>query len=113
MVKMQEIDQFFNYDAGSTDSAKADRFYDNFAEECEQIANDQFESSQNPDVPLVRSPSDLLPPTVADTVYKMMKIFYSRHRVDLQLLKPFHEFLGNLESQFKLIGELSYATNKL
>ena len=40
MVKMQEIDQFFNYDAGSTDSAKADRFYDNFAEECEQIAND-------------------------------------------------------------------------
>ena len=40
MTKMQEIDNYFNYEAGSTESARNDRFYDNFAEECEQIASD-------------------------------------------------------------------------
>lgn len=35
MVRTQELDSYFNLDVGSTESQKAERMFDKFADDCE------------------------------------------------------------------------------
>ena len=42
MTKMQEIDTFFNLEAGSTESARQERNFEEFDANCQQISNDQL-----------------------------------------------------------------------
>ena len=43
MTKMQEVDSYFNLEAGSTESAKAERMYEKFVDDMEQIANEELQ----------------------------------------------------------------------
>lgn len=85
MTKMQEVDSYFNLDAGSTESARAERMYEKFVDDMEQIANEELQHSEFPDVPQLPTEDERCKKQFDVTVLNSMKNFYSRHRVDLNL----------------------------
>lgn len=114
MAKMQEIDTYFNLEAGSTESARQDRMFDNFSEVCEQIANEELVHSQQPEVPILPDQKDSGYKDLPETVIKIMRNFYQRHRVDLHLFKNFQEFVNTIPpTGFELDGKLNFATEDL
>jgi hypothetical protein len=76
MTKMQEVDSYFNLDAGSTDSAKAERLYEKFCDDLEQIANEELHHSEFPSVPQLPTEDERCKKQFEPTVLNCMKNFY-------------------------------------
>ena len=88
--------------------------FDNFSEVCEQIANEELVHSQQPEVPIMPDERDLGCKDLPETVIRIMKNFYQRHRVDLHLFKNFQEFVSTIPpTGFELEGKLNFATEDL